>query len=64
MSWGLLPLTHTCGGPDATARFPACDWPLLRKVTGGLGSNPVAPRESGAASVRQAGPAKSRPTAT
>jgi len=22
MSWGLLPLTHTCGGPDATARFP------------------------------------------
>jgi hypothetical protein len=45
MSWGLLPLTHTCGGPDATARFPACDCPLLRKVTGGLGSNPVAPRE-------------------
>jgi len=26
MSWALLPLTHTCGGPDATVRFPACDW--------------------------------------
>jgi hypothetical protein len=29
------------GGLDATVRFYACEWPLLRRLSGCFGSNPV-----------------------